>query len=88
MTLDPLQFSEEVNKQSLRYQLTFIRFIDKILSNQFEEKLWRNDSPLFKGPFVSLSRPYKKGSRVSDLVDDGTLYNCMLGIVPYLKSAR
>jgi hypothetical protein len=83
MTLNPLQFSEEVNKQYLRYQLTSARLTDEILSNQFEEKLWRNDSPLFKGPFVSLSRAYKEGSRVSDLVEDGTLHNRMRGIVPY-----
>ena len=83
MTLNPLQFAEKVNKQYLRYQLTSARLTDEVLSNQFEEKLWRNDSPLFKGPFVSLSRAYKEGSQVSELVEDGTLHNRMRGIVPY-----
>jgi len=83
MTLNPLHFSEEVNKQYLRYQLTSARLTDSELGDQFEDKLWRTGSPLFKGPFVSLSRAYKEGSEVPSLVEEGLLHQRMQHIVPY-----
>lgn len=83
MTLNPLHFAEEVNKQYLRYQLTSARLADDDLGEQFQNKIWGGNSPLFKGPFVSLSRAYEEGSSVDSLVDDGLLHNRMRTIVPY-----
>lgn len=83
MTLNPLHFSEEVNKQYLRYQLTSARLTDSELGEQFENKLWRTGSPLFKGPFVSLSRAYKEGSEVRSLIDENLFHQRMQHIIPY-----
>ncbi|MFP8890629.1 DEAD/DEAH box helicase [Natrialbaceae archaeon A-CW2] len=83
MTLNPLQFAEEVNKQYLRYQLTSARLADKDLGDQFQNKIWGSNSPLFKGPFVSLSRAYKEGSSVESLVNEDLLHKRMRTIVPY-----
>lgn len=83
MTLNPLQFAEEVNKQYLRYQLTSARLADADLADQFENKIWGSNSPLFKGPFVSLSRAYKEGTSVESLVNEGILHNRMRTIIPY-----
>lgn len=83
MTLNPLRFATEVNKQYLRYQLTSARLADKELARQFKEKLWHAHSPLFRGPYVSLNRAFEEGACVKDLVGEKLLHNRMVRIIRY-----
>src|SRR5690606_35808621 len=40
-------------------------------------------SPLREGPFVSLSRPFRQGATVAELVSDGVFHPQMQAVVPY-----
>src|SRR5690606_18223059 len=40
-------------------------------------------TPLRKGPFVSLSRPFKQGATVAELIADGFFHPRMQAVVPY-----
>ena len=64
MTINPIQFAEEVNNQFLRYQLTAFPLSDPDLSEQAKKMLTGRSSPLIKGPYVSLTRSYKPGEEI------------------------
>lgn len=77
MTLNPLRFANAVNTQYLRYQLTASRLTDPDLAKQLKDLIWpnvRRDSPLLKGPYVSLSRAFAEGRPLQELVADGVLH--------------
>ena len=83
MTLNPLKFSQQVNEQYLRYQLTEHRLTDPVLGDQLRDLLWRPNSPLIKGPYVSISRAFEEGRSVKSLVQDRILHPKMAQIIPY-----
>ena len=61
----------------LRYQLTAYPFADPELHRQMRDLLSLDRtrrSPLLKGPYVSLLRPFRDGAPVSALVDEGLLH--------------
>ena len=60
MALNPIVFTEKVVRSCLRYQLTSYPFADARLHQQMRRLLSLDEtrqSPLLKGPFISLSRP-------------------------------
>lgn len=86
MAVNPVSFTEQVVSDFLRYQLTTYPLADVDLHAQLRRLLCLDETratPLRRGPFVSLSRPFKAGARISDLVRDGVLHAGMQGIVPY-----
>ena len=83
MTLNPLHFAHEVNLQYLRYQVTSARLSDPLLAKQLKDQLWKGDSPLIKGPFVSLNRPFKEGNTVRELVGNRTLHPRVAKAIPF-----
>jgi ATP-dependent helicase YprA (DUF1998 family) len=84
MALNPVQFAEHVNEQFLRYQLTAFPLSDPDLFAQAKEMLHgRLSSPLFKGPYVSLSRAFRFGPTLQELADQGTIHPALAGIAPY-----
>ena len=86
MALNPITFTEQVVDDFLHYQLTTYPLADVDLYAQLRELLQlerTRDTPLRKGPFVSLSRPFKQGATVAQLVADGIFHPTMQQIVPY-----
>ena len=77
MALNPVAYTENVVRSFLRYQLTAYPFADPELHRQMRDLLSLDRtrrSPLLKGPYVSLSRPFRDGAPVSALVDEGLLH--------------
>ena len=71
MALNPIVFTEKVVRSFLRYQLTAYPFADERLHAQMRRLLsldQTRQSPLLKGPYISLSRPFRRGAAVEALV--------------------
>lgn len=86
MALNPITFTERVVDDFLHYQLTTYPLADQDLYSQLRALLrleQTRDTPLRKGPFVSLSRPFKQGATVQRLIDDGVFHPTMNAVVPY-----
>ena len=67
MALNPVAYTENVVKSFLRYQLTAYPFADPRLHGQMRTLLSLDEtrrSPLLKGPYISLSRPFREGASV------------------------
>ena len=68
MALNPVAYTENVVRSFLRYQLTAYPFSDPRLHAQMRALLSLDEtrrSPLLKGPYVSLSRPFREGAAVA-----------------------
>ena len=77
MALNPIAYTENVVRSFLRYQLTAYPFADPHLHSQMRRLLSLDEtrqSPLLKGPYVSLSRPFRQGASVASLVAEGLLH--------------
>ncbi len=77
MALNPIAYTEKVVRSFLRYQLTSYPFADERLHAQMRRLLSLDEtrhSPLLKGPYISLSRPFRKGASVEVLVAEGVLH--------------
>ncbi len=86
MALNPITFTERVVDDFLHYQLTTYPLADVDLYQQLRALLELEETrntPLRKGPFVSLSRPFKQGSTVAQLVAEGVFHPQMQAVVPY-----
>ena len=85
MPLNPVAYTERIVKSFLRYQLTAYPFSDSRLHAQMRELLSLDEtrrSPLLKGPYVSLSRPFREGATVAALVAEGLLHPHLRERVP------
>ena len=77
MALNPIAYTENVVRSFLRYQLTAYPFADLHLHSQMRRLLSLDEtrqSPLLKGLYVSLSRPFRQGASVVSLVAEGLLH--------------
>lgn len=85
MALNPIVFTEKVVRSFLRYQLTAYPFADERLHAQMRTLLSLDEtrsSPLLKGPFISLSRPFRQGAAVDALVREGVFHPHMRQRIP------
>jgi len=85
MALNPIVFTEKVVRSFLRYQLTAYPFAGENLHTQMWQLLsldHTRQSPLLKGPYVSLSRPFRQGATVEELVHDGIFHPHMRQRIP------
>jgi ATP-dependent helicase YprA (DUF1998 family)/SOS-response transcriptional repressor LexA len=85
MALNPIVYTEKIVRSFLRYQLTSYPFADERLHAQMRRLLSLDetrDSPLLKGPFISLSRPFREGASVDDLVGEGVFHPHMRHRIP------
>lgn len=84
MSLNPIVFTKLILDTFLRYQRTAFPFSDPRLAEQARAALGESlESHLAKGPFVSLSRPFRLGASVASLVQEGMLHAGMKGVMPY-----
>jgi hypothetical protein len=77
MALNPIDFTEKVVRSLLRYQLTAYPFSDEGLHGQMRRLLsldQTRQSRLLKGPYVGVSRPFRQGSSVEELIKDGVFH--------------
>jgi len=85
IALNPIAFTEKVVRSFLRYQLTAYPFADEDLHTQMRQLLsldQTRQSPLMKGPYISLSRPFRRGATVDELVHDGIFHPHMRQRIP------
>lgn len=84
-TINPIHFASQVNKQFLDYQLTAFPLTDPDLAAQARANLHTGlgHSPLIRGPYVSLSKPFKQGRDLRELARQGVVHPVLPGIAPY-----
>lgn len=86
MALNPIAYTEKIVQSFLRYQLTAYPFADPRLHRQMRQLLsldTTRDTPLLKGPFIGLSRAFREGAPVSQLVDEKVLHPHMQNLVSF-----
>lgn len=67
--LNPIERSRYINKRYKEYLRSSFRFGKGTLQNLFENEL--EDEELFKGPYVALSLPFKRGKCIDELIEEG-----------------
>ena len=85
MALNPVAYIEKVAGSFLRYQLTAYPFSDPDLLAQMRDLLSLDHtraSPLLRGPYVSLSRPFRSGAPVRQLVREGLIHPHLATRIP------
>ena len=85
MALNLVAYIEKVAKSFLRYQLTAHPFSDPRLLAQMRDLLSLDHtraSPLLRGPYVSLSRPFRQGAEVATLVGEGLFHPRLAARIP------
>lgn len=85
MAINPIVYTEKVVRSFLRYQLTAYPFADVRLHSQMRRLLSLDEtrqSPLMKGPYISLSRPFRQGASVDDLVREKVFHPHMRQRIP------
>ncbi|WP_448600521.1 DEAD/DEAH box helicase [Thermoleptolyngbya sp.] len=84
--LNPIVYTEKVVSDFLRYQMTTYFLADQHLYNQMRSLLnleKTRSTPLMKGPYISLSRSFRQGASVADLIQEGILHPFMQALIPY-----
>jgi len=84
--LNPITYTEQVVSDFLRYQLSTYAFADESLYKQMRELLnleQTRNTPLLKGPFISLSRTFRQGASLEQLVSEGVLHPHIRQLSPY-----
>src|ERR1035438_3132078 len=84
--LNPITYTEYVVEDFLRYQLTTYSFADPSLHRQMRQPLILDQTrrtPLLAGPFVSLSRSFRRGPSIRDLADQGVLHPLLANIADH-----
>jgi hypothetical protein len=85
MSLNPIVFTEKIVRSFLRYQLTAYPFADERLLAQMRQLLSLDatrNSPLLKGPFISVSRHFRSGAAVDALIAEGVFHPHMRQRIP------
>ncbi|MCK4659804.1 MAG: DEAD/DEAH box helicase [Phycisphaerae bacterium] len=85
MALNPIAYTEKVVRSFLKYQLTAYPFADEHLHRQMRTLLSLEDTrntPLLKGPYISLSRSFQRGAAIDDLISEGLFHPHMRQRVP------
>src|SRR5581483_4346300 len=86
MAVNPVLFARTVNEQFLRYQLTAFPLTDERLARQAEEAIrgtGGRPTSLIKGPYLTLSRAFRMGPSVEEVVARGVLHPAIAGIVEH-----
>lgn len=84
--LNPITYTEQVVGDFLRYQLSTYAFADAGLYRQMRDLLnleQTRNTPLMKGPFISLSRTFREGATLEQLVEEGVLHSHIRQLSPY-----
>lgn len=69
--LNPIERSQYINKRYNEYLRSSFQFGDDQLQKLFQEQLEKE--VLFKGPYVDLNLPFKRGKSIQELIDEGVV---------------
>lgn len=86
MIMNPITYTEDVVSDFLRYQLSTYAFADENLYGQMRTLLnleHTRNTPLLKGPYISLSRTFLKGASLEQLISEGVLHPHIKQLSPY-----
>src|ERR1700759_1762349 len=86
MALNPIRFSGQVIDEFRRYQLTAFPIADPRLAEQATKLLGAGafkDSPLTKGPHVSLAGGFREGAPLPALVEEGLVHAALPGVAEF-----
>ncbi len=86
MALNPIAYTEKVMSSFLKYQLTTYPLADPHLHHQTRTLLSLEEtrrSPLLKNPYISLSRSFRQGTSIRDLIQEGVLHPTMEGLASF-----
>src|SRR5687767_2713720 len=86
MALNPIAYTKKIITSFLKYQLTTYPLADTDLHQQMRALLsleQTRQSPLLKGPYISLSRSFRQGMKLQDLIVEGVLHPAMAGLVSF-----
>lgn len=89
--LNPITYTEQVVGDFLRYQLSTYAFADTGLYQQMRTLLnleHTRNTPLMKGPYISLSRTFQQGATLEQLVKEGVLHAHIRQLSPYPTAYR
>src|ERR1700677_1059989 len=84
--LNPITYTENVVEDFLRYQLTTYSLADPSLHRQMRQLLNLDQTrrtPLLAGPFISLSRSFRKGPTLRRFGEEGVLHPLLATITEY-----
>lgn len=84
--LNPIVYTEKIVSDFLKYQVTTYPFADKNLYDQMRQLLKLEETrrtPLFKGPYISLSRSFRQGASIDNLVSQNILHPHLKKIAAY-----
>lgn len=84
--LNPIVYTEKVVSDFLRYQLTAYPFADQNLYEQMRTLLnleTTRSTPLMQGPYISLSRVFRQGASITELINEGIFHPHMQRLIPY-----
>jgi hypothetical protein len=79
--MQPLALAQQICADYRRYIETTFPILDTGLRKQIDEKI-SDEYLLWKGPYVSLSQPFSKGSSVAVLASEGVLLPASAAIFP------
>lgn len=66
---NPIERSEYINNRYKEYLRSSFQFESDRLQSLFEKQL--DDEDLFKGPYVDLNLPFKRGKNLNELISEG-----------------
>ncbi len=70
--LNSIEKSKYINKRYKEYLMSSFHFGDENLQKLYEEEL--KNEHLFKGPYVDISLPFKRGKNINQLIEEGIVY--------------
>ena len=79
--MQPLALAQHICADYRRYIETTFPILDDSLRRQIDEKI-TSEYLLWKGPYVSLSRPFARSASVTDLAREGVLLPATASIFP------
>lgn len=85
MAINPIVYTEKVVRSFLKYQLSAYPFTDPRLLAQMRELLSMDrvrQTPLLRGPYISLSRGFREGASIQQLIEDQVFHPHMRQIIP------
>ncbi|MEI6448108.1 MAG: DEAD/DEAH box helicase, partial [Actinomycetes bacterium] len=86
MALNPVAYTEKVVRSFLKYQLSAYPFADPGMYAQMRTLLsldHTRQTPLMRGPYVSLSRPFRQGASLNDLANQDVLHDGLGSLVSH-----
>lgn len=85
MAINPISYTEKIVRSFLKYQLSAYPFSDARLHAQMRDLLSIDKvrrTPLLRGPYISLSRGFREGASIDQLIADGVFHSHMRQIIP------